>query len=353
MPARVRKVKLDDVAKAAGVSRGTASNVFSRPDIVSPELRERVLGTARSLGYAGPDPRGRMLRAGKVNAIGVAGPWPLSYFFDDPFARLVMEGIGEVCDEAGAGISLISALDERQVSWSIQSALVDGFVLFCMDGGSRLVDLTRERNLPFVALDFEASEQGISRIWVDDAAGARLAAQHLIDLGHRDFAVLALPGEDLATGRVTADWVSASKYPGPRDRIRGYFDILAAHGIDVDRVPIYETENDEQTTRAGMEALFSQHRPSAILAMSDRMAIVAIGWLAERGIDVPGQVSVIGFDGVPEGAHSRPPLTTVAQPTVEKGRLAAQLILDPRRETRQIELPLSLVPRGSTAAPKI
>ncbi|TIU77097.1 MAG: LacI family transcriptional regulator, partial [Mesorhizobium sp.] len=82
---QARPIRLADIAKAAGVSHGTASNVFSRPEIVRAEVRERVKAVAEQMGYAGPDPKGRLLRAGKVNAIGVATTEPLSYFFDDPF----------------------------------------------------------------------------------------------------------------------------------------------------------------------------------------------------------------------------------------------------------------------------
>ena len=99
-----KAIRLADVAREAGVSHGTASNVFSRPDIVRDEVRKRVHEAAAKLGYAGPDPRGRLLRAGKVNAIGVATAEPLSYFFDDPFAKVVMSGISQVCDATGAGI---------------------------------------------------------------------------------------------------------------------------------------------------------------------------------------------------------------------------------------------------------
>src|SRR5688572_12647814 len=142
-PAKI-PVRLADVAKAAGVSRGTASNAFNRPEIVREEVREKVFAAAHALGYAGPDPRGRMLRAGKVNAIGIATAEPLSYFFEDPFARVVMSGIAQACDATGAGISLVSAANEEHLAWNIQNALVDGFVVFCIEGGSRLVDLTRE-----------------------------------------------------------------------------------------------------------------------------------------------------------------------------------------------------------------
>jgi DNA-binding LacI/PurR family transcriptional regulator len=154
LDAKIKPVRLSDVAKAAGVSHGTASNVFSRPEIVREEVRERVKAAAEKLGYGGPDPKGRLLRAGKVNAIGVATAEPLSYFFDDPFSRVVMSGISEACDRTGAGISLVSAANEEQLVWNIRSALVDGFIVFCLEGGSRLVELTRERGLPFVALDF-------------------------------------------------------------------------------------------------------------------------------------------------------------------------------------------------------
>ncbi len=87
--------KLADVAKAAGVSAGTASNVFNRPEIVSPEVRQRVESAARRLGYTGPDPKGRLLRAGKVNAIGVVTADHTAWTFNDPFMRLVMGGIAE------------------------------------------------------------------------------------------------------------------------------------------------------------------------------------------------------------------------------------------------------------------
>ena len=99
-----KAVKLADVARAAGVSQGTASNAFSRPEIVRPEVRQRVEECAEKLGYGGPDPKGRLLRAGKVNAIGVVVMDNLTYFFSDPFNREFMSGVAEVCDERGAGI---------------------------------------------------------------------------------------------------------------------------------------------------------------------------------------------------------------------------------------------------------
>ena len=348
----MKPVRLSDVAVAAGVSRGTASNVFSRPEIVRPEVRERVLAAAQKLGYGGPDPKGRLLRAGKVNAIGVATAEPLSYFFDDPFARVVMSGISEACDATGAGISLVSAANEEQLAWNIRSALVDGFIVFCLEGGSRLVELTRERGLPFVALDFGFDDDTISALGVDDVAGARLAAHHLTSLGHKRFAILSLEFEEGTHGPAAHDRAAGAIYAGTRDRIAGYLEAIVEAGVAPASVPIYETLNDEATTAAGLEHFFaSDHPPTAILAMSDRVALYALEWLASRGISVPGEVSIVGFDGVPEGETSEPPLTTIAQPMAEMGRRAVHTILEYDGTIRRETLDIELVVRGSTAAP--
>ncbi|MDW6021371.1 LacI family DNA-binding transcriptional regulator [Mesorhizobium sp. BAC0120] len=347
-----KSIKLADVAKAAGVSHGTASNVFSRPEVVRPEVRERVLAEAQKLGYAGPDPRGRLLRAGKVNAIGVATAEPLSYFFNDPFARVVMSGITQACDATGAGISLVSAANNEQLAWNIQSAVVDGFIVFCLEGGSRLVELTRERRLPFVALDFGYDDETINAIGVDDFSGAGMAARHLAELGHRRFGVLALPFDDSGSGPASVERALTAAYAGTRDRLRGYLDVLAGFGVDTSAVPIYETDNDEVTTRAGLEYLFAfPNPPTAVLAMSDKVALIAIDWFRERGIAVPDTVSIVGFDGVPEGGISKPPLTTIAQPMEEMGRRAVQTILEFDGTIRRETMELRLIGRASTAPP--
>ncbi|RWE66101.1 LacI family DNA-binding transcriptional regulator [Mesorhizobium sp.] len=346
-----RPIRLADIAKAAGVSHGTASNVFSRPEIVREEVRERVKAAAEAMGYAGPDPKGRLLRAGKVNAIGVATTEPLSYFFDDPFARAMMAGISEACDATGAGIALVSAGNQEKLAWNIQSALVDGFILFCIEGGSRLVELTRERKLPFVALELGFDDDTVSAIGVDNVAGARLAAHHLAELGHRRFAVLSLPFADDRTGPVSPEQVRTAVYPGTRDRLVGYFEALSRFGVDTAVIPVYETENDKASTRAGLETIFASAEPTAILAMSDRIAMAAIEWLAARGIAVPGDVSIIGFDGVPDAALCDPPLTTIAQPIAEIGRRAARTILDFDGTVRRETLGVELVVRATSGPP--
>ena len=272
------------MAKAAGVSHGTASNVFSRPEIVREEVRERVKAAAEKLGYGGPDPKGRLLRAGKVNAIGVATAEPLAYFFDDPFARVVMSGIGEACDRTGAGISLVSAANDEQLAWNIRSALVDGFIVFCLENGSQLVDLTRERGLPFVALDFGFDDETISSLGVDDVEGGTAggaasdgarpsALRHAVARARRHHASAAISWNVAETRSILGNArPAAGLRRGARRRTASARQ----------RSPLRDRQRRGKTTAAGLEHFFaSDTPPTAILAMSDKIAL-ACARLAER-----------------------------------------------------------------------
>jgi DNA-binding LacI/PurR family transcriptional regulator len=347
-----KAVKLSDVARDAGVSQGTASNVFSRPEVVRPEVRSRVEASARKLGYAGPDPKGRLLRGGKVNAIGVVVSEKLTDFFSDPYNRAFMAGITEVCDERGAGVSLISATDERQMTWSIESAVVDGFVLQCVENGSRLIDLARRRKLPFVAIDLDAGPD-MSTLDIDHRSGARLAAEHLLKLGHRNLGILAMEFVwDGRFGRVDRRRWSSAEDSVSLARLLGYQDAFAAAGISLEEVAIFEAPNEPGPAKEMAAALLdAAPEATAVLAMSDILALAAIDVAKTRGLNVPRDLSVVGFDDVPEAAASHPALTTVHQPIVEKGRRAAELIFahgEPRKEL----LPVSLAVRSSTAPPR-
>jgi DNA-binding LacI/PurR family transcriptional regulator len=346
-----KTAKLADVAAAAGVSAGTVSNVFNRPHVVRAEVRERVRKVAEDLGYRA-DPAGRLLRAGKVNAIGVATIDPLSNFFVDAYARVLMTGITEAAQANGAGVSLVSAANHEDFVWNIDNALVDGFILMCLEGAHELIRSAIDRQLPFVAVSFGEADDAISVVGIDDVAGARTAAEHLVELGHRRFAILTMElGEGLG-GRVSLDDVERSVYSTARERVHGYFDALSARGLDTATVPIFAKGEHEQTLHAALEQIFAEpNPPTALLAQSDRIALIALAWLAAHGIAVPGDVSVIGFDDVPESATSTPPLTTIAQPIAEIGRRAVKMILDYDGTVSRQMLDFALVVRGSTARP--
>ena len=347
-----KTAKLADVAKAAGVSPGTVSNVFNRPEVVRAEVQERVRTVAERLGYRA-DPRGRLLRAGKVNAIGVATVEPLSHFFVDPFARILMTGITEAAQASGAGVSLVSAANTEELAWNVRNALVDGFILFCLEGSHELIRSATERNLPFVALGLTQEDESISVVGIDDVAGARAVAKHLADLGHRRFAILSMKLTERGCGRAALEKVEKTTYSTSRERVQGYFEGLAGYGVDTNTIPIFETQNDETTVQAALEEIFAAPvPPTAILAQSDRIALIALDWLHVHGIAVPRDVSIVGFDGVPESATSTPPLTTIAQSIAEIGRRAVNAILEfDGTITRQM-VDVSLVVRSSTAPPR-
>lgn len=342
-------IKLIDVAKAAGVSQGTASNVFNRPELVRAEVRERVEAAAKQLGYEGPDPKGRLLRAGKVNAIGVVVHERLSVFLEDPHDLTMLTGIAEVCDARGSGMAMVSAYREDEApAWSIKSAVVDGFIVFCLEDGDRLVEEVRRRKLPFVAIDQDPGPNA-SSVRIDDRGGARMAAEHLVRLGHRHFGILALElSGDWHYGPVTPERRRAARYEGTRERLDGYAEPLAEAGIDIDTVPIMEVLHTRRNAaEATAELLARWPETTAILAMSDLLALGALDHAQAAGIAVPERLSVIGFDDIPGAATSNPPLTTMAQPIREKGRLAAKLIFEngpPRTEM----LDVKLVVRDST-----
>ena len=215
------------------------------------------------------------------------------------------------------------------------------------------MQLARERKLPFVALDLASEDGSVATIGIDNVAGAAMAARHLIDLGHRRFAVLALQFVDGRTGPVSPEQVQTAVYAGTRDRLTGYFQELSRVGVDTSKVPVYETANDATSTIAALEAIFGvAEPPTAILAMSDRMALVALEWLSARKLKVPDDISIVGFDGVPEAAVSEPPLTTVAQPIAEIGRLAVKAILENDGTTNRRQLPVELIVRASSASPR-
>lgn len=344
--------KLRDVAREAEVSQGTASNVFNRPHLVRDEVRERVMQAAEKLGYSGPSVAGRLLRAGKVNAVGIAAVEPLSYFFDDLWARHMLSEISKVCDAQGTGIALVSAMSDDRVDWNIKSAVVDGFILLCVEGGERLVEITKTRKLPYVALAIGTADDSIPAIGVDNVGGAKLAAEHLLALGHRRFSILSTQLNVDRTGRVTQQEMNAAMYSTTRDRAAGYLQTLESAGIPAAQTPIFATHEDERSTHSAMAAIFGvPDHPTAILAMSDKIAIWALEWLTQNDFSVPGDVSIIGFDGVPEAATVTPGLTTIAQPIAEIARLAVDAILEGTfqgRHTLQAKLEI----RETAAPPK-
>ncbi len=350
-----RRATLKEVAAELGVSASTVSNAYNRPDQLSKELRERVFETARRLEYGGPDPMARSLRRRKAGAVGVLYADRLSYAFADPAAVMFLEGVSVATEEAGLGMLLVpgSPLQARDPE-AAGGAVVDGFIVYCLAENDPLVDAALKRRLPTVLVD-QPPQEGLPAIGIDDEGAARAVAEHLIGLGHTKFGVVSFElAPDMHSGLAAPQRRRSATYWPSRQRLRGYEAALEDAGISWDEVPLYEcAENRPEEGRRAAETLLSlEPRPTAILALSDQLALGTIKATTQRGLSVPGNVSVAGFDDIPEASRSAPRLTTVRQPHVEKGLKAGRLLIAQLRgeDPRESEILSSrLVVRGSTA----
>jgi DNA-binding LacI/PurR family transcriptional regulator len=333
-----------DVAAAAGVSRSAVSFAFNNPQRISAATRERILAAATELGYT-PNTLARMLQAGTTNSIGVLLPQRLAQVLENPYYARFLMGVGQVCDQEGYTLLLTPPLQDSVLK-AIPFAAVDGFIVCGLETeGAEVVELER-RGVPFVLIDSDRYENAPS-VDVDDRGGAHDVTRYLLELGHRRIALLSIgPGADVAT----------HGYRGPLGRrMAGIADALAAAGRSLDDLPRAEVPVSRQEGyRATKELMAAAEPPTAILALSDVLAYGAVDALAELGLDVPGDVSVTGFDDLAESAWFRPRLTTVRQPIVTKGRSAAAFLISAVRGEDQHPhqmLGTTLVVRESAVKP--
>ena len=353
------QLTIRDLAARLGVSKTTVSNAFSRPDQLSAELRDRVLAAARAAGYAGPDAMARMLRTRRAGAIGVILPESLPFALDDPVAGELFKGIADACEERRLGLLVVPGGTHAADPSTVGQVAVDGFIAYALPRGSRRLEAALARNVPTVVVD-EPRLPGVATVAVDNASGARDLARHLVGLGHRRFGIVAMRFQtDGYTGPVTRERVSASIYECAVARFDGYAAALGEAGIDIAAVPLYECAHSDEAhgAQAAGYLLGLEERPTAILAMTDRLAIGVMGAARAARLHVPRDLSVAGFDDIAAAAHARPALTTVRQELRLKGYAAARLLLDAPQGTDpasapaaadEFSLPIELVVRRST-----
>ncbi|WLS43672.1 LacI family DNA-binding transcriptional regulator [Micromonospora profundi] len=344
---------LQAVAEAVGVSRSTVSNAYSRPDQLSAALRERILDAARQLGYPGPNPTARSLRRGFVGSIGVLFTSQLSYAFTDPFAVRFLAGVGGAAERHGTSMLLVplppAQTDARR---AVENAAVDGFCVYCAADEEWALDVIRERGLPFVTTAAREDAGPDDRfVGIDERAAAHRIAAHVAGLGHRRVALLAdavLP--DASTGPVTLAGADEVWHPTTRDRLAGFADAFAEVGVDWGKLTLVSAAGNSRVAGvAAVAGLFDMPAPpTAVLAGSDVLALGVLDALAQRPGNTNPPVSVTGFDDIPEAATAG--LTTVRQPAEEKGRIAAELLLDPPTDPAagHVLLPTALIVRSST-----
>ncbi|THF71161.1 LacI family DNA-binding transcriptional regulator [Deinococcus sp. Arct2-2] len=357
-----RRTTLRDVALALGVSVATVSNAYNRPDQLSPDLRERVFEQAAALGYTGPDPLARSLRRGRTQVIGVLYDAPLAYAFADPAASLFLGGVAHALQDVGLSLLLLSGRSEAAPAGdAARSASVDGFISYATAHGSPLLDAALTRNLPTVLVDhpLQSGQAGAAPvpetdypiIGINDTDGARLAAEHLLALGHTSIGVLGLPlRADGRAGLVTPERERRATNTHILARLQGYR--AAVRGSSSSSLPTYEVADNtpEGGQNAAHALLTASPDITALLCMSDVLAQGALAAAAALGLSVPEDLSLIGFDDIPSSAALN--LTTVGQPTAQKGEQAgrALLALLAGQTPPNVLLPTTLVVRGSTGS---
>jgi DNA-binding LacI/PurR family transcriptional regulator len=329
-----RPATLASLAAELGVSRTTVSNAYNRPDQLSPELRRRVLETARRLGYPGPDPVARSLRTRKAGAVGVLLTENLAYAFRDPAAVGFLEGLALACEDAGQGLHLVPANPEREDVAAVHRAGVDGFVVYSVPDDDPHLAAVLERPVPTVVCD-QPHVGNVDRVGIDDRSAMNGLANHLITLGHRRVGVVCMRlgrnrNDDFATLGRQRD----AHFHVQRARLAGLAAAFEAAGVDWTGVPVVERfDHTVASGRSGAAQLLDRDSQiTALICTSDILALGALEEAARRGLRVPQDLSVTGFDGIAEAEQAG--LTTVRQPMLEKGRAAGRLLLDSSEPNR-------------------
>jgi LacI family transcriptional regulator len=330
------RATIHDVAQAAGVSVSTVSKVINGRYGVSAKTFARVMDVVSELGYES-SLIASSLRRGRTDVVGVL----VAEF--EPFALALLQGIAEGLEGTGYDLlayagSLSGANDAGHTGWERRSlsrlggTLVDGAIIV-----TPTVD-SPSATVPVVAIDPHTGEPGTASVDSDSLDGALQATRHLIELGHRRIGHLRGRG-DLESALL---------------REEGYRRALTEAGIEVDPALIGDGGyRADEATEAATAILSLADPPTAIFAANDLSAIRTLEIARARGLRVPDDLSVVGFDDIPGAAAAEPPLTTIRQPLQEMGETAVRMLLrelgDGSATAEHVRLPTRLIVRGSTA----
>jgi DNA-binding LacI/PurR family transcriptional regulator len=333
---------LDTVAAEAGVSRMTVSNAYNRPDQLSAATRQLVFDAALRVGYAGPDPTGASLRLRRTGTVGVVLTERLPYAFTDPGMVQILHGLATELSEAHMSLLLVPESGSQDGSL-LRRAMVDALVLCSLPQDDPAVLAAQRRHVPLVVVGAPRLNH-VPVVGVDNFVTAGMAATYLQSIGHTSFAVLTAGASE--PGRMR---------PGFQDRPNGFRRAL----VDVDTSNFVVYTASGHTRKAGAEAIAdmlslpASTRPTALFAVTDVLALGAIDAAHAHGVDVPGELSIIGLDDIDEAATSKPALTTLRQDLFEQGRIAARLAIRQIAgdSVRAPRMRAELIVRDSTAPP--
>jgi LacI family transcriptional regulator len=329
-----RRTTIHDVAAAAGVSVATVSKAVNGRYGVAPETSARVMAAVVELGYESSLVASSM-RSRRTGVIGVL----VADF--EPFSAEVLKGVARGLTDTSYDLMAYSGSHQLGAGWERRSlsrlsgTLIDGAIMVT----PTVVNVSAE--VPIVAVDPHTGGAGLPTVESDSYGGAQQAVRYLIELGHRRIGFIA--------GR--PDLRSAAA------RDAGYRAALAEAGLAFDPALVGVGRYEEDVARESARRMLTlPDRPTAIFAANDLSALSIVGVARDMGLTVPADLSVIGFDDVPDAARAEPALSTVRQPMQRLGAAAAQLVValmnGETPEATHIRLPTRLVPRGTTAPPR-
>lgn len=327
-------VTIKDIAKAAGVSHTTVSRALNSNPAISPETTERIQQLARQMGYV-PSAVAQSLLSRRTQTIGM-----VVTTIADPFIVKVVEGAEQIAQAAGYSIFLTTSHNkpehEMAVVETFQRRRVDAVIVTSSRVGSVYSSQLDQIRVPIVLINNQEEGEFLHSVTVDDLQGAQLAVAHLLALGHRRIGYIGAADRPKSDGR----------------RLAGYLAALKQAGVTPDPTLIRSpaATDDLERGRAGLEILWAAGATAAF-CYNDLTAIGLLLACRQRDINVPGMMSVVGFDDIEPALYTNPPLTTVHQPRLELGQLAMTMTLDllNGQEAQDQILSCELVVRESTS----
>jgi len=335
----VPKVTIVEVAKRAQVSLGTVSRVINNDAHVAPETRERVSSVIQEMQYVA-NRQARGLKGMKTNVIGVLVPDLATSYIGE-----IMHGIDAELAHHQFELMLFThhriAVKEASYVANMVQGMVDGLLLVLPRNIADYTDTLTRQNFPFVVIDHQGSGDPCPSVGATNWQGGYNATEYLIKQGHKRIGFIT-GSMDLGCSQ---------------DRLKGYRSALRTHHIPEMPELVYEGDFNQPDGYAGASAFLELPiPPTAIFASNDVMAMGVMDAVRNRNLRIPDDISIVGFDDIPQSAMINPSLTTVQQPLEQMGRVATQMLLgilkNPQKDVGRIELPTELIVRNSTSAPK-
>ncbi len=323
-----RPLTLETIGKLAGVSRSTVSRVLNDHPDVRPDVRTRVEAVIEKTGYL-PNQAARALVSNRTGLIGLVMPADVAELFGDPYYSTLVHGIREGCEETGSIFSIFPFYGKRGQETLLPTLMsqgfLDGVIATAGPRSDQLIATLRDRGRNVVVVGHPADHRDVRRVDVESRSGSALATAHLCQLDRRRVGFVG----------------PTSEYLFGVERLDGYRDALVSQGREPDdRLVRRDEPNVEGGYRAALDILAEE--PDALFVATDPMAAGALRAVRERGLSVPDDVAVVGFDGLPNGRVTDPLLTTVVQPVMEVGRTAVQLLRNDHDGSDVVILPTEL-----------